>query len=93
MEENLIETEHSLILEKRKNCRMTGIRDVTAFDEHIVLLKTELGELEIRGDNLHVKQLALESGTVEIEGTISSFEYQDSGFQKQGESFWKRLLR
>lgn len=93
MEEKMIASEHGFVMEQRKNCRMTGVCDVTAFDEHIVLLKTVLGELEIRGDNLHIKQLTLENGTVEIEGMISSMEYQDNGFQKQGESFWKRLLR
>ncbi len=93
MQENLIEAAHSLILDRRKSCKMTGVRDVVAFDEHIVLLKTEMGELEIRGEGLHMKQLVVENGTVEIEGTVSGFEYQDNGIQKQGESFWKRLLR
>lgn len=93
MQENLIETAHSLILDRRKSCKMTGVRDVVAFDEHIVLLKTEMGELEIRGEGLHMKQLVVENGTVEIEGMVSGFEYQDNGIQKQGESFWKRLLR
>lgn len=93
MEEKLIAAEHGFVMEQRKSCRMTGVCDVVAFDEHIVLLKTAMGELEIRGDNLHMKHLTLENGTVEVEGMINSFEYQDSGFQKQGESFWKRLLR
>ena len=93
MDEKLIETEHSIHVDRRKCCRMNGIRDVVAFDEHIVLLKTEMGDLEIRGEELHIRELALEQGTLEMDGMINSLEYQDNGYRKQGESFWKRLLR
>ena len=79
MEEKLIESEHSVSMDRRKSCHMTGIRDVVAFDEHIVLLKTELGDLEIRGENLHIRELTLEAGLVELEGLVSSMEYQDNG--------------
>lgn len=93
MEEKLIENEHSVSMDRRKVCHLTGVRDVVAFDEHIVLLKTEMGDLEIRGENLHMKELTLEHGAVELEGLVNSLEYQDNGYRKQGESFWKRLLR
>ena len=90
---NLIENEHCLILEHRRNLKITGVTDVIAYDEHIVQLNTVDKALEIRGDGLHMKQLVLDKGIIEVEGTVNSLEYQESKGQSQGESFWKRLLR
>lgn len=93
MEQKQIPTEHCLILEHRHNLRITGVTDVTAYDEGIVSLKTADQELEIRGEGLHMRQLVLEQGIIEVEGLIHSMEYQNSKGSSQGESFWKRLLR
>lgn len=93
MEQKLIENEHSLILEHRRSLKITGVTDVLAYDEHIVQLRTVEHGLEIRGDGLHMKQLVLEQGIIEVEGVINSLEYQEQTGLRQGESFWKRLLR
>lgn len=93
MEQNLIENEHCLTLEHRRSLKITGVTDVIAYDEHIVQLKTLDSALEIRGDGLHMQQLVLEKGIIEVEGTINSLEYQEQKGRGQGESFWKRLLR
>lgn len=93
MEQKLIENEHCLILEHRHSLKITGVTDVLAYDEHIVQLKTQDKDLEIRGDGLQMKELVLDKGIIEVEGTVNSLEYQDQKGQRQGESFWKRLLR
>lgn len=87
-----IESEHCLILEHRRSLKITGVTDVIAYDEHIVQINTVEKALEIRGENLHMKQLVLEKGIIEVEGTVNCLEYQEQK-RNQGESFWKRLLR
>ena len=56
--------QHKMIMTNRKNCSLTGITDVIAFDEKEVVLETQLGTLFIKGDNIHIKRLTLESGEV-----------------------------
>ena len=50
----LMRKRHGSILEDRKNLTLTGVKDVSGFDEQKVILQTELGELTIKGGNLHI---------------------------------------
>ncbi len=68
---------HGLTMQDRNRLSLSGIRDVMNFDETQVQLKTDLGSLMIRGSQLHVDQLNLESGDLSLAGTIDSLEYDD----------------
>ena len=69
---------HGLTLQDRKRLSLSGIRDVVNFDEAQVLLKTDMGSLCIKGSQLHVDQLNLDSGELSLAGTIDSLEYEDN---------------
>ena len=47
---------HSLKLEGREKLELSGVDDVTGFDESLVILTTNLGDLSIRGQQLHIEQ-------------------------------------
>lgn len=68
---------HNIILEGRKKLSLSGITDVDHFDESIVLLYTSMGEMTVRGTDLHVNALSVESGEMSIEGDIKSIVYGD----------------
>ena len=68
MEDKKILSPHSLMLENRQGGRITGVKDVKSFDEKEILLFTQAGKLVIKGEQLHVKQLDLEKGEVDLEG-------------------------
>jgi len=68
---------HNLILESRNKLSVSGVTDVDRFDENIVLLYTSMGELTVRGTDLHVNDLSVESGEMNIEGEIQSIAYGD----------------
>lgn len=68
---------HGLTLQERNRLTLSGIRDVMNFDEGQVLLKTDIGSLTIKGSELHVDQLSLESGDLSLAGRIDSLEYDD----------------
>ena len=44
---------HNVILEGRKNLTISGVTDVDSFDERCISLYTQLGELVIKGRELH----------------------------------------
>lgn len=70
-----IQKPHNLILENRKSLSLSGVTDVDRFDEKTILLYTQLGELTVRGRDLHVNAVSVESGEMSIEGDIWSLTY------------------
>ncbi len=68
---------HNIILESRSKLSVSGVTDVDRFDENVVLLYTSMGELTVRGADLHVNDLSVESGEMNIEGEIQSITYGD----------------
>ena len=53
---------HNLILEDRANMNLSGVTDVECFDERTIRLYTQLGELVIKGRNLHIDSVSVETG-------------------------------
>lgn len=68
---------HNIIMEGRKKLSVSGVTDVDRFDESAVLLYTSMGELTVCGTDLHVNDLSVESGEMNIEGEIKSIIYGD----------------
>ena len=91
-EKKVFKTPHNIIIESRKNVTVTGVMDIDSFDEKSVILFTELGELSIRGINLHINKIDINSGDLTMEGEIESLSYSESGPQK-GSGFFSKLFR
>lgn len=68
---------HNLILEDRANMNLSGVTDVDCFDERTIRLYTQLGELVIKGRNLHIDSVSVETGDMRISGDIWSLQYGD----------------
>ena len=49
---------HKLELYNREKGTMTGILDVISFDEHTIVLDTDMGFLTNKGKDLHVSRLS-----------------------------------
>lgn len=67
----------NVILENRKKLTLTGIKDVLSFDDEIIVVESELGLINIKGTDLKVNKISVETGDVIIEGTIKMIEYSD----------------
>lgn len=68
---------HCVTINNRSRTRITGVLDVISFDTEEIILETEEGRMQITGSGLQVKQLAIESGTVEIEGRPDTIQYTE----------------
>ena len=79
---------HSLTLSERSRLTVSGVEEVVSFDDASAVLRTELGELLIQGQELRLKTLYPEGGTLEVQGTISALSYEQTR-----EGFWRRVLR
>lgn len=84
--------EHGLTLENRKLLSLSGVTDIESFDESQILLYTQLGELVIKGRDLHVNELSVDSGRLTVEGDIWSLSYGEK--DRRGKTgLIKRALR
>lgn len=82
----------NVILENRKKLTMTGIKDVLSFDDEVVVVDSELGLINIKGSDLKVNKISVESGDVVVEGVVRAIEYADKEFgSKQG--FMSRIFK
>ncbi len=82
----------NVILENRKKLTMTGIKDVLSFDDEVVVVDSELGLINIKGIDLKVNKISVESGDVVVEGNVRAIEYSDKEFgPKQG--FMSRIFK
>lgn len=82
---------HNCILEDRRTLSVSGVNDVDSFDEQVIVASTDLGELTIRGEKLHITRLSLEIGELQVEGNIAALSYADVAPKNSG--FFSRVFR
>lgn len=88
------EITQNLIMENREKITVSGVLDVESFDEESIILYTELGVLFIKGEELHINKLNIDSGELNIEGNIYSCTYTDEDRVKgKGLSFFSKMFR
>ena len=80
---------HSLGLEGREKLSITGVDDVSGFDEGLVVLRTGQGELTVRGRELHIEHIDLDSGMLELHGHVQELSYDEP---TEGRTLWSRLF-
>lgn len=90
MDEKTENLPHSVLIENRERITLSGVTDVGAFDENTLTVFTSYGEITVKGENLQVTSLSLDTGEVSADGTVSSLVY--SAFQKKQGGFFARLL-
>ena len=71
----MVQEEHSLRLVGRAELTITGVTEVSRFEEDGVLLQTDMGELTVQGEQLQLKELSLDGGRVAVSGSISALVY------------------
>lgn len=84
---------HNLVLEDRCRLTVSGVSDVDSFDEQTVVVFTQMGELTVKGTDLHINRFSLEMGELAIEGEITALTYTDRAQKSQQGSFWGRVFR
>ena len=83
-------------LENREKLNISGVKDVLSFDDQMVILETELGLLTIKGENLRINKLSIDTLDVLIDGTINTLVYSESSSDKRGgkgNSFFNKLFK
>lgn len=88
------ERDHQNInLRDRKKLLITGVHNVDSFNEECVVVDTELGIIVVRGMDMHINKLDVESATLDIEGEIAMIEYLDQTVPQRKSGFLSGLFR
>ena len=72
---------------------ITGVKQVESFDNEEFLLETVMGFLSVRGQNLQMKNLDVESGVVSIKGKIMEIIYLDDQQSEKAKGFFSKLFK
>ncbi|MFQ9448753.1 MAG: spore cortex biosynthesis protein YabQ [Christensenellales bacterium] len=77
MEKGITQTaKHTLMLDGRSRAKLTGVTAVSCFNDREVVLETGEGEVALLGENLHIEQLNLDDGQLDVTGEIAGVEYE-----------------
>ena len=71
-------TFQNIVLENREKLNITGIVDVLSFDDQIIIVETELGLLTIKGEDLKINKLSIDTSDFSVDGKINSLVYSSS---------------
>lgn len=83
---------HRIIIEGRRNIKITGVEDVESFDDDCVVVYTVDGTMTVGGAGFHINKLTIENGELEIDGDVDSIRYSDSRREEHG-GFFGRIFR
>ena len=84
-----VQRPHSLLMDERKKLTLSGVEDVDSFDDSRIIMRTVCGELVVKGSELQIERLSLETGDVGITGLIYSLSYEEVA---PSGSLWTKLF-
>ena len=90
MNNNVIQ---NLVLENREKLSISGVLDVLSFDDQVVIVETELGLLTVKGDNLRINKLSLDTSEVVVEGEIYNLAYSENDLDKKSSGILGKIFK
>ena len=77
--------EHLISSRNRAGFKISGVNDVLSVDESRVQFKTVCGDMIVEGEDLKVSSLDLDTGNVEVQGTLCGLFYiKENASPKRG---------
>ena len=83
----------NLVLENRSKLNISGVLDVLSFDDQVVVVETELGLLNVKGEDLRINKLSIDTSEVIVEGDIYNLAYSDKSSEKKGGSLIGKIFK
>ena len=83
----------NIVLENRKKLSISGVNDVLSFDDQVVIVDTELGLLTVKGENIKITKLSLDTAEVIIEGEISNLSYSQNNPEKNSGTILSKIFK
>lgn len=81
---------HNIVIENRQSLSATGIQNVDSYEDDCIVAQSECGEIIIKGHDLKITRLSVETGDMTVEGSIDSASYNAP---KVSGSFFSRVFK
>ena len=81
---------HNIVIENRQRLSATGIQNVDSYEYDCIVAQSECGEIIIKGHDLKITRLSVETGDMTVEGSIDSASYNAP---KVSGSFFSRVFK
>ncbi len=85
--------DHQLTLSNRGSLKLEGATNLGSYDQELIILEIDEMILEIKGEELHIKQLNLDQGQVVVEGKINAMIYVENIVGKKSKGFFSKLIK
>ncbi len=83
---------HIVHIDNRERIDITGVTKVDTFNEDDVILHTVMGVINVKGKNMKVNKLNVDTGDMLIEGMIYSIHYLSKDKENKG-NILKKLFK
>ena len=83
--------DHNVIIDNREKLNVSGITDVVSFDDETLILKSVMGKITVKGENMRITSFDNEIGDLISEGKIHAVVYMAE--DKDSVGFFSRLFR
>lgn len=83
----------NIIMEDRSRLSVSGVEDVDTFDETNFVAITSAGALVVKGNDLHISKLNVDTGELVVDGEIDSCSFNNSYGGKAGGSIFARIFK
>ena len=86
MNDTNLEVKHDVFIKSRRRLEMTGILDVSSFDEDEIVVQAESFGVSIEGENLKIEKFNSENGELVLNGSINGLFYYSKKPEKKKKS-------
>ena len=73
---------HAVTINERKNLLISGVKKIDSFDNEEFLMETNMGYIDIKGEELEIVKLDTFQGNVSIKGRVNSLTYMEGPNKK-----------
>ena len=85
-----LKTIHNIIMENREKLSISGVKRGENFDDNIIILNTQMGQMTIKGENLHISKMDVDTGNLAVSGNFYGLIYNET---IKGTSLVKRIFK
>ena len=83
----------NIVLENREKLSISGVLDVLSFDDQIIIVETELRLLTIKGEDLRINKLSIDTSETIVNGNIMQIAYSENTVDKKGEGIFSKIFK